>query len=185
MKIILFVALPSEFPRELCPDHITLIYTGVGKVNAAFAATRCLLGEDPQATHVLNYGSAGSASLPIHSFLRCTRFRQADMDARPLAPVPGHTPFDEVIHPHVEPETIVFDEEGHLCTTQDTFQQKPAFDINDMEAYAIAKTCRILGFGFTAYKFISDSGDAHDWEDNHHLGMEAFSATLARDWMFR
>jgi hypothetical protein len=31
---------------------------------------------------------------------------------------------------------------------------------------------------FTAYKFISDSGDAHDWENNHHLGIEGFQEIL-------
>jgi len=178
MQIKLFVAIPSEFPSELCPAGVELIYTGVGKVNAAISAARHLMHLDPAAAMVLNYGSAGSAVHPVHSLLRCRRFQQADMDARPLAEK-GHTPFDELLYPHVEKDILVFDEKGTLCTTQDTFQQQPTYEVNDMEAYGIAKVCRIMGLDFTAYKFISDSGDPHDWVDNHHLGIGEFSAILS------
>lgn len=178
MPIKLFVAIPSEFPAELCPAGVEIIYTGVGKVNAAIAATRHLHGHEHRDLVVLNYGSAGSAARPIHSMLRCKRFQQADMDARPLAEK-YITPFDQVIHPHLENGILVFEEDGILCTTQDTFQQKPVYDVNDMEAFSIAKVCRILGLDFTAYKFISDSGDANDWEENHHLGVEAFQQILS------
>ena len=34
MRIKLFVALPSEFPKGLEPMGVDVIYTGVGKVNA-------------------------------------------------------------------------------------------------------------------------------------------------------
>lgn len=177
MKIVLFVAIPSEFPRDLCPEGVDLVYTGVGKVNAAISAAQQLMHLDPRHTIVLNYGSAGSAAHPVHSILKCKRFRQADMDARPLAEK-GHTPFDDLMYPHIEKDILVFEEGGILCTTQDTFQQKPVYEVNDMEAYGIAKVCRITGMDFTAYKFISDSGDANDWEDNHHLGVEGFSVIL-------
>jgi adenosylhomocysteine nucleosidase len=177
MSIKLFVAIPSEFPRDICPPDIELIYTGVGKVNAAISATQHLMHLSPRSTIVLNYGSAGSATYAAHSMLKCKRFQQADMDARPLAEK-GHTPFDELLYPHVEKDILVFDENGILCTTQDTFQQKPIYEVNDMEAYGIAKVCRIMGMDFTAYKFISDSGDANDWEDNHHLGIEGFLKIL-------
>ena len=177
MNVKLFVAIPSEFPRDICPAGVDLIYTGVGKVNAAISATQQLMHLNPRSTIVLNYGSAGSATHPPHSILKCKRFQQADMDARPLADK-GHTPFDDLIHPHVEKDIIVFDDEGVLCTTQDTFQQQPFYEVNDMEAYGIAKVCRIMGMDFTAYKFISDSGDAGDWEENHHLGVEGFLKIL-------
>jgi adenosylhomocysteine nucleosidase len=177
MKIKLFVAIPSEFPKELCPEGIELIYTGVGKVNAAISAARHLMDLDPASAIVINYGSAGSTIHPVHSLLRCRQFQQADMDARPLAEK-GHTPFDELLYPHIERDILVFDPQGILCTTQDTFQQSPVYEVNDMEAYGIAKVCRIRGIDFAAYKFISDSGDPHDWVDNHHLGIGQFSEIL-------
>jgi adenosylhomocysteine nucleosidase len=140
------------------------------------------LNENPKTTKVLNYGSAGSAVLPLHSLWLCRRFRQADMDVRPLVPEKYVTPLDEVFYPHIEKDILVFDAGGQICTTQDTFQQKPQYEVNDMEAYGIAKVCRIFGFDFFAYKFISDSGDAHDWKDNHHLGIEQFKELLVKEF---
>ncbi|MFM2203991.1 MAG: hypothetical protein RLZZ605_955, partial [Bacteroidota bacterium] len=32
MKVILFVALENEFPKENAPDGVKVVYTGVGKV---------------------------------------------------------------------------------------------------------------------------------------------------------
>ncbi len=183
MQIKLFVAIPSEFPREVCPAGIELIYTGVGKVNAAIRTTQSLINADRSKTVVINYGSAGSNHHAIHSIIRCRKFQQADMDARPLAPDWGLTPFDDIVHPHIEQGILIFDEQGDLCTTQDKFQLQPVFEVNDMEAYGIAKVCRILGFDFTAYKFISDSGDANDWVDNHHLGIEGFLEILRSDYL--
>lgn len=183
MLIKLFVAIPSEFPMEVCPAGIELIYTGVGKVNAAIRATQSLMNVDPASAVVINYGSAGSAHHSLHSIVRCKKFQQADMDARPLSPDWGHTPFDDITHPHIEQGILIFDENGELCTTQDKFQLHPVFEVNDMEAYGIAKVCRILGFDFTAYKFISDSGDASDWVDNHHLGIEGFLEILNNQYL--
>lgn len=158
-----------------------LVYTGVGKVNAAFSAAKAILSASVKSLQVINYGSAGTNTHPLHSLLTCTRFQQADMDARPLVPAAGITPFDELLYPQVEKGILEFSPNGQLCTTQDSFQTNPQFEVNDMEAYAIAKVCRILGVPFTAYKFISDSGDAGDWEKNHHLGMEQFR-NLLTEW---
>jgi nucleoside phosphorylase len=49
-----------------------------------------------------------------------------------------------------------------------------------MEAYALAKVCKIYGYDFTAFKFISDDGNPDDWEENHHLGVEKFLKKLAK-----
>ncbi len=183
MHIKLFVAIPSELPMDTCPEGVELVYTGVGKVNAAISATQHLMHLNPRNTVVLNYGSAGSAVHPVLTMLTCKKFQQADMDARPLMEHKGHTPFDELLYPHVERDIIVFDDAGAVCTTQDTFQQKPEYEVNDMEAYGIAKVCRIFGFDFTAYKFISDSGDGNDWEENHHLGIQQFLDILNNNWL--
>ena len=54
----------------------------------------------------------------------------------------------------------------------------PKNGIFDMEAYALAKVCKIYGYDFKAYKFISDDGNPDDWEENHHLGAELFIKEL-------
>ncbi len=173
MKVILFVALPSELPEDLVPNGIELHYTGVGKVNAAIKATEILKGLDPTNTIVINYGSAGGPDAFVGNLFKCKSFVQRDMDARPFAKETV-TPFDNLIYPKLD------DGGGYIefgigltCHTQDKFEKKPNA-VYDMEAYSIAKVCQIYGFDFTSYKYISDSGNPDDWETNHKKGIEMF-----------
>jgi len=133
MKVILFVALPSELPKEVVPNGIEVHYTGVGKVNAAIKATETLKDLDPTNTIVINYGSAGGHSVMVGNLFKCKTFVQ----------------------------------------NEDHFQTIPSV-ICDMESYSIAKVCKIYGFDFTAYKYVSDSGNPDDWQVNHNKGIEMF-----------
>ena len=110
---------------------------------------------------------------------KCTKFEQFDMDARPLVESIGITPYDEEIYPHI-PNLIEFDEakSGYLCSTADKFQENPSAHIVDMEAYSIAKVCKIFGFDFAAYKFVSDDGNADEWKQNHMSGADLFMEVL-------
>jgi adenosylhomocysteine nucleosidase len=175
MKVILFVALPSELPKELVPNGIDVVYTGVGKVNAAIKATETLKDLDPKDVMVMNYGSAGGHAVMVGNLFKCKTFIQNDMDARPFADK-TKTPFDN--------ETLMGDIDFNglgynKCYTQDHFQTIPSV-ICDMEAYSIAKVCKIYGFDFTAYKYVSDSGNADDWETNHNKGIEMFLKELQK-----
>jgi adenosylhomocysteine nucleosidase len=180
-KIKLFVALESELPKELIPDGVEVYYTGVGKINAAIKATEILSPAYQvykDTTIVLNYGSAGSKSVPTHSLVECKVFYQEDMDGRPFSPMKT-TPFDKEMYPQIGDEPVYFGSGGFVCHTQDKFEQNPKNGVYDMEAYALAKVCKIYGYDFKAYKFISDDGNPDDWEENHHLGIEKFLKKLA------
>ena len=177
--IILFVALESELPHELVPPNVSLYYTGVGKVNAAIKATEVLRGFgmggwEPDDVVVLNYGSAGSNTIPKGTLADCRYFIQNDMNT-PFGKT-HETPFDSEIYPEIKEPTIEFGS-GYVCRTQDKFEDNPQ-GIFDMEAYAIAKVCKIYGFDFTAYKYISDGGDIDEWEVNHSKGKELFVEQL-------
>jgi adenosylhomocysteine nucleosidase len=178
--IILFVALESELPKELVPRNVSVFYTGVGKVNAAIKATEVLTGLNGKTRWfdaiVLNYGSAGSNTIPKGMLVDCKYFIQNDMST-PFGKQHS-TPFDELIYPELKESTIEFGT-GYVCRTQDKFEQNP-HGIFDMEAYAIAKVCKINHFDFTAYKYISDGGDAADWKENHSKGASLFLAELNR-----
>jgi len=173
MKVILFVALESEFPKEIAPIDIQVVYTGVGKVNAAIKATETLKDLDPKDTIVINYGSAGGDASMVGNLFKCKTFVQNDMDARPFAEK-TFTPFDnEFVNGSID-----FNETGYnICYTQDHFETTPSV-ICDMEAYSIAKVCKIYGFEFTSYKYVSDNGNPDDWETNHNKGIELFKKTL-------
>jgi adenosylhomocysteine nucleosidase len=182
-NIALFVALESELPTENLPENVEIYYTGVGKVNAAIKATSVLSVKDSKNTLVINYGSAGSKVLNKNSLYRCTSFEQADMDARPLTDSIGETPYDEMIYDNMS-KVIMFDEDvygsGYLCSTADKFQENPSAHLVDMESYSIAKVCKIFGFDFVAYKFVSDDGNSQEWKENHMNGIFYFLKELEK-----
>ena len=183
MRIKLFVALPSEFPKGIEPMGVDVIYTGVGKVNAAIKATEILKELSPSETIVINYGSAGGHNVMVGHLFKCKTFVQNDMDARPFAEKTV-TPFDEIVWNKLNQVNGTIDFNGlgyNICYTQDHFQNTPSV-ICDMESYSIAKVCKIYGFDFTSYKYISDSGDANDWKQNHNKGIEIFLEKLKEDF---
>jgi adenosylhomocysteine nucleosidase len=175
--IILFVALESELPKELVPPNVSVYYTGVGKVNAAIKATEVLSGllYDFNLT-VLNYGSAGSNTIPKGTLADCRYFIQQDM-ITPFGKT-HETPFDSEIYTEIKEPTIEFGS-GYVCRTQDKFEDNPQ-GIFDMEAYSIAKVCKIYGFDFRAYKYISDAGDSDEWKENHSKGASLFLEKLKK-----
>ena len=175
MRIKLFVALPSEFPKEKAPLGVDVIYTGVGKVNAAIKVTETLKELIPSDTIVINYGSAGASGDLVGCLVKCKNFIQKDIDARPFVNK-TITPFDD----NLIGGTIDFNGLGYnICYTQDHFETIPSV-ICDMEAYSIAKVCKIYGFDFTAYKYISDNGNPDDWETNHNKGIQLFLKKLQK-----
>ena len=48
----------------------------------------------------------------------------------------------------------------------------------DMEAYAIAKVCLHYKVPFRCFKYISDDGNANDWEKNVAKGQELMLSYL-------
>jgi len=178
LKTILFVALPGELPMEDIPPGVEIVYTGVGKINAAISAVTTLKDLDPKTTRVVNFGSAGSLLTKMRLY-QCTDFRQHDMNAEPLAPL-YHTPFDDLIY-EGKTDTLSFGGSGYSCATQDVFEKNPQDNfIYDMEAYALAKVCSKFGFHFYCYKFVSDGGEAEDWKENHNKGIDLFIDVLNR-----
>jgi adenosylhomocysteine nucleosidase len=174
-KVILFVALESELPTEKVPNNVKVFYTGVGKVNSAIKSTEVLKDLNPSETIVLNYGSAGGHETMVGKLFKCKTFVQNDMDARPFADK-TITPFDNSLFMG----KIDFNGLGyHTCYTQDKFESNPD-SIYDMESYSIAKVCKMYGFDFTSYKFVSDSGNSDDWEINHNKGIQLFLNELIK-----
>jgi len=165
--------------RQELSDIDDVLYTGVGKVNATYKLTELLTrvyGKD-RFDLVINYGTA--ASKTYSGLVDCTKFIQRDMDATPMGLKIGETPFDN------EPSMIDFSHiknpigKNLTCYTGDSFVTDIQYmDVVDMEAYALAKTCRNFGIDFVSYKYISDDGNADDWEKNCGKGVEEFKKLL-------
>lgn len=168
-EVALLMALPGE-SQGLFENHgIPVIYTGIGKINAAISTTETILKLKSKV--IINLGTAGSSKFKTHELVEVSSFVQRDMDISPLGFSVGETPFDAIPN---EIELIPFFSElpRGICGTGDNFEtgaSKLVCDLVDMEGYAIAKVCRRLGVQCISLKYITDGADhnAHnDWQAN-------------------
>ena len=152
-------------------------HVGVGKINATYNTLRLINIHKPKL--IINYGTAGAINTQLKGIIECTKFYQRDMDVRGLDFELGETPFDQV-------KEIITSKKGYSCGTGDSFVNKKIdmeVDAVDMEAYAIAKVCKLENIEFKCFKFISDNADENannDWKANLKLGTSAF-AKLVND----
>jgi adenosylhomocysteine nucleosidase len=147
-------------------------HTGVGKINATYNTLRLINIHKPKI--IINYGTAGAINTKLKGIVECTKFYQRDMDVRGLDFELGQTPFDNI-------KEIIISNDGFSCGTGDSFVNKKIdmqVDVVDMEAYAIAKVCKLENIQFKCFKYISDNADHNansDWNENLALGVNAFS----------
>ena len=171
---LIVVALYEEFPSEMKPSGYNLIYTGIGKVNAAIALTKYLT-TNPHVDAVYNYGTAGASDPDVAGeLLEVGAVLERDMDLTALG-VPmyvterGQNPLIYTDNKNTE----------IVCGTGDSFSQpeKP-YHIVDMEAYALASVCFNFDVPFHCYKYISDTSadedQAQSWKDNVSKGAKKF-----------
>ncbi len=176
------MALPAESDGVFEAAGVSVLYCGVGKVNAAFAVARelCRYSNAGQALPlILNFGTAGSPLHATGTLVACDRFVQRDMDVRGLGFALGVTPFDPT------PATLVFEPvftqlTAAVCGSGDSFATggtQTECAVLDMEAYALAKVCWLVGAGFACVKYVTDGADhaaAADWQNNVHKAAAAF-----------
>jgi len=181
------MALPQESRGELERAGAQVLYTGVGKVNAAstlarrLAELRCA-GQSPAL--VINLGTAGSRSIPAHTLVACDRFSQRDMDVSGLGFAPGVTPFDAT--PAVIQFPAVFTQlpQTH-CSSADSFAtdlHAVAGDVVDMEAFALARVCVAEDVRFACAKYITDAADgdsAAHWQAALEAAARSFATLYA------
>jgi adenosylhomocysteine nucleosidase len=181
---LVVMALPLEAQDVFEQAGIPVLYTGVGKVNAAMALTRALARyrhAGQPLPRVVNFGSAGSRRFATGTVVACTAFHQRDMDVSGLGFDPGATPFEDIPAVLECPTTFV-GLPGSSCGTGDSFEtgeRAMPCDVVDMEAYALAKVCHVEGTAFACAKFVSDGADhaaASDWQANLHRAADRFLA---------
>ena len=167
---VLVVALEDELSQAMLPGW-RVCYTGVGKINAAFYLLQAIRKYNPKT--IVNFGTAGSLRKDLLGLHEVSIFKQRDMDASGLSFPIGETPFDTI-------DTIDNSRNGLSCGTGDSFVKdspKLVTDLVDMEAYAHAKVCRLLGINFFCFKYISDEANQNaelDWKSNLKKGSEIF-----------
>ncbi|HEV8444665.1 MAG TPA: 5'-nucleosidase [Steroidobacteraceae bacterium] len=183
-KPLIVMALPQESRGQLEAAGAQILYTGVGKVNAAAALARRLAelrcaGREPSL--VVNLGTAGSRSVAPHTLVACDRFSQRDMDVSGLGFPRGVTPFDTAPALIEFPVKFAQLPQEH-CSTADSFAthlHEVDGDVVDMEAFALAKVCLSEKLGFACAKYITDGADsdsAAHWEAALDAAAQHFAA---------
>ena len=97
-SLLVVMALEIESQGRLELERAPLLFTGVGKVNAAHRLTRRLADEHRAGRQpfVVNFGTAGSRRFSTGSVVACRRFVQRDMDVTGLGFASHETPFEDV-----------------------------------------------------------------------------------------
>jgi adenosylhomocysteine nucleosidase len=179
---LVVMALEIEAQGLFARAGVPVLYSGLGKVNAAMSLMRRLMAyraADRALPRVVNFGTAGSRRFASGTLVACRQFVQRDMDVTALGFALGSTPFEEL------PAQLQFAPlfEGlptGLCGSGDSFETGVArlhCEVIDMEAYALAKVCVLEGASFACAKYITDGADhraAADWHDNLPMAAAAF-----------
>jgi adenosylhomocysteine nucleosidase len=181
-RTLVVVALRAESAGVFEAAGISVLYCGVGKVNAAIALARELARYVLQGQAmplVLNFGSAGSRRLVAGTLVECHEFVQRDMDVSGLGFAVGVTPYDEAPS-CLRFETLFKHLPSAVCGSGDSFATAVTgvdSDVVDMEAYALAKVCWYEKALFACAKYVSDGADhaaAKDWQRNLHKAADEF-----------
>ncbi len=201
--LLVVFAMPEEAQDRFVSSRSRVVFTGIGKINAAYSVTKAIGEGRPRL--VVNFGTAGSPVFPARTLVECTKFVQRDIDLSPLGFERGATPFD--------PTPVVLEAarrfprlpEG-VCGTGDNFEvalnTAPGGSLGagpsvssavggaiprsgliepgviEMEAYAIAKVCYKERVPFVCVKYItdgSDEGASEDWSANLPFAAEKFA----------
>ncbi len=177
MSIIFLVATEYEINNQKTLFGHPVLITGIGKINATYAACKAI---NSGYTHIINIGSSGSLSLNQGEVIKIGEVYQ-DIDLTPLCEY-GETLFEK------NSSKIKIDESIFSCLTTDyfiDFNQKQKYSsfllekikfcsVFDMECFAIAKVCMNRNIKFESFKWISDSGDSSEWLESCKIGFSRF-----------
>lgn len=172
---VIFIALKEEYPFSWKPPGYNIVYTGIGKTNAAMCAAKFLTA-NPHVDRVYNYGTAGAADDSVAGeLLEVGAVLERDMDLTPLGLDRYITEQNQVPHIYTSNRDTEI-----ICGTGDSFARPkpPDYHIVDMEAYAIARVCLSFDIPFYCYKYISDTDSDEDpgkaWRENVAKGAKKF-----------
>jgi len=184
---LLLAALPAEISASQLPHGVELVYTGVGKLNAALQTGRAIARFKPQG--LLNFGTAGRTHPGVSGLVEVRDVLQRDMSAEPLSPR-GVTPFCERPQRYSATRPMGALNAEVCCGTGDSFVTahdpwlaENGVDIVDMELFAIAHVAHEFGLPWRSFKYISDDANeasARTWEQSVSHGQALFLNTLVQ-----
>ncbi|TRY17126.1 nucleosidase [Tessaracoccus rhinocerotis] len=174
MSDLVIVAAGQE--AKYLPSDVNVVLTGIGMAQAAVATTRAILEHQP--TRVVNLGSVGSLDPSIHGIQRPSAVINRDLNADALRAA-GLTP----------DERIELSGDGPVLGTGDSFvaggPERDALigrcQLVDMEGFAIAHACRVLGVELVMVKHVSDPAteESLGWKELVDVSARALAETYA------
>ena len=176
MRNILLVSATKleHYDKEIlgCPIHII----GIGKVEAAINTSNLISKINPDI--IINFGSCGNLK----------DFKPGEVIE--VGQVYNHFYADDIYSYPV----LNIGSSGIKCFTTDTFYESnenyhhayndliDKCDIVDMELYPIAYACKMSDTNIYSFKWVSDSGEISNWEENASLGYKNFKSFFS-EWL--
>jgi adenosylhomocysteine nucleosidase len=190
-ECLIVIAHSAELNDDFKKLNDQLLITGVGKVNATYQLTKKLTelrlsGKSPK--YVINMGSSGSKHYKKGSLVYCHQFIQHDMDASAFTKNEKcQTPGDNCVV--LEHKDLIKDLPKAICGTGDCFITTQTIDnrvqVVEMEAYALARVCKMEGIDFIAIKYITDGLDengGNDWKKEVKSSADIMYEYLTKLW---
>ena len=177
-ELLIITALESELKREALPSGVEIVYSGVGKINAAVTSIKAIHQYSPK--RILNFGTVGKIKSELQGLLEIGKVIQRDMDTEPLAPR-GSTPFCTRPQEYVSTGQFICGSGDSFVTAYDPWLHSQGVDVVDMELFAIAAIAHDHHIPWQSFKYITDeanenSGD--DWQSKVNHGQELYLAQI-------
>ncbi|MFS0885997.1 nucleosidase [Aeromicrobium sp. 179-A 4D2 NHS] len=158
-RVLVVAATKSE--AAYVPDHLRLVLTSIGKVEAASVTAAAIAQHRPEL--VLNVGTAGALRPGVAGLFLPSLVVNHDLSAAAIRAL-GHDPVDEI---------EIAGGDGTALATGDLFVTDPATrdliaeraHLVDMEGFAVARACQLAHVPCRLVKVVSDTADdsAMDW----------------------
>jgi adenosylhomocysteine nucleosidase len=155
------VVAATEVEAAYVPEHLGLVLSGIGKVEAAAVTAAAIERSRPDL--VLNVGTAGALRPGVTGLFLPSIVVNHDYSADAIRAL-GHDAVDEIELPGGD---------GTVLATGDLFVTDPAVrdalaaraHLVDMEGFAVARACQRAGVPCRLVKVVSDAADdsALEW----------------------
>ena len=176
--LLIITALESELKRNALPSGVEMIYSGIGKINAALTSTKAINQLSP--CKIMNFGTAGKVNPQLDGLLEIGKVIQRDMMAEPLAPR-GTTPFCDRPQEYLSSGKYICGSGDSFVSAADPWLLSQGVDVVDMELFAIAYVANYHQIPWHSYKYITDDANessANDWHQKVNHGQDLFIEKL-------
>lgn len=173
-KVLVVIAHEGESDYMPADDRIEVIYTGIGKLNAALKVSNYLKAQKEHNTNyiILNIGTCGSPNYPVGSLVIPKKIYQGDTfieeDFKDHTSAYTNDILSLSFYKDALQADFVLSSDQFINTSSPFYQKFKDYNcLFEMEAYAIASVASDGKIPFYCIKVVSDNcdGTQKDWEN--------------------